>query len=142
MGDPVFEQELELILSQYEYTVIYFNNGLHGVPFSIEQYESALDRVFKRLLNTNAVVIWRDITLYRDDHFRREQIDQRNAIAARLAVKYNIEIDNLGTFVPEDYIDIVHFNATAIEMQAKYVMGTIYKNIKSENELSPLSGFK
>jgi len=135
LGDPVFIQELELMLSQYEYTVIYFNNGLHGAPFSIKQYSNALDRVFKRLVNTKAVVIWRDITPINpntDDKAGRKRIGQRNAIAAKLANKYNTEIDNLGIFVSENYIDSVHFNTATIEAQAKHITNTIQKNIEDK----------
>lgn len=135
LGDPVFEQELELMLSQYDYAVIYFNNGLHGAPFTIKQYDSALDRVFAQLVDTGAIIVWRTITPINpniDDKVGRERIDQRNAIAAKLAVKYSIEIDDLGTFRTENYIDSVHFNTAAIETQAKHVMKTIQKNIENE----------
>ena len=131
LGDPVFEQELGLLLSQYHYKVIYFNNGLHGVDFPDQQYGTALDRVFKQLVNTKSVVVWRDITSINpsaDDKAGQKQIDQRNEIAAKCAAKYNIQIDNLGTFDAESYRDRLHFRTDAIDAQAKHIANTI-KNI-------------
>lgn len=135
LGDPAFEQELELILRQYKYAIIYFNNGLHGAPFSTEQYGEALGRVFKQLVNTGAITIWRATTPINpnaDDDAGRQRLQQRNTIAAKYAANYNIEIDSFGIFEAKDYIDNVHYNSTAIETQAQHITKTIQKHLGTE----------
>ncbi len=40
--DPVYHQELALVLGQYRFAVIHFNNGLHGWDFSEDDYREGM----------------------------------------------------------------------------------------------------
>jgi len=133
MGDPVFDQELDMVLGLYDYAVIYFNNGLHGASFSDEQYERALARTFEKLAALNAVIVWRDSTLINpdiEDDEGRARINRRNGIARDYAEKYNFQTDNLGMFEAESYMDKLHYTPAAAGVQAEHVVRTIQKLIK------------
>ena len=39
LGDPFYLDHLELVLKQFRFDVISFNNGLHGRGYSEEQYK-------------------------------------------------------------------------------------------------------
>lgn len=136
LGDPIFEMELELMLSQYDYEVIHFNNGLHGRDFSIKQYATALDEVFQQLIDTDAAVIWRTTTPISPnskDADGKKRVNQRNTIAAKLAKKHDIEIHDLGALTKgkaEYYSDSVHYKAEATTLQAEQVADTIKKSLK------------
>ena len=40
VADPAFLQQLELMLSQYRYSVIHFNKGLHGIGYTEDEYQA------------------------------------------------------------------------------------------------------
>ena len=42
LSDPGWARELELVLADYAFDVIHFNNGLHGWDFSEAEYADAL----------------------------------------------------------------------------------------------------
>ena len=137
MGDPVFDEELALILGQYPYAVIYFNNGLHGAPFSDAQYEQATARVFSKLADTGAAVIWRDSTEVNpsmEDDVMRGRIERRNAIAHRYAAKHKFLIDNVGSFDAESYQDKLHFKTDTVKVQAEHVVATVESALNANGE--------
>ena len=41
--DPAFLLELKCVLTQYAFDVIHFNNGLHGMGYTEEQYRTNVD---------------------------------------------------------------------------------------------------
>jgi beta-galactosidase len=128
MGDPEFDREIDLVLAQRDYDVIYFNNGLHGSLFSNEQYEQGMVRTFEKIAALNAVVVWRDSTLINPDHkddAGRAQISDRNAIARAAAKKYGFQTDNLGTFEASAYQDKLHYTVEAAGAQSGHALKTI-----------------
>jgi hypothetical protein len=136
LGDPVFDQELELMLSEYDYDVIHFNNGLHGQPFTLEQYAEAMERVLPRLQETGAVVIWRTTTPIRPvagNHAEGQtKVDERNAIAGKLAKRFKIEVDDVAALTKgkaELFADNVHYKKEGINLQAEHIAKTILKII-------------
>ncbi len=42
VADPAFLDEVQLLLKQYRFAVIHFNNGLHGFGYTEEQYRNGL----------------------------------------------------------------------------------------------------
>ena len=42
VADPAFLDEVQLLLKQYRFAVIHFNNGLHGFGYTEDQYRSGL----------------------------------------------------------------------------------------------------
>ncbi len=52
VADPAFHQQLELMLSQYEYSVIHFNNGLHGIGYTEEEYLAGYEKAIQLIKKT------------------------------------------------------------------------------------------
>jgi hypothetical protein len=42
VSDPTFNDDLKLMLKQYKFSVIHFNNGLHGWGYTEDQYRDGL----------------------------------------------------------------------------------------------------
>ena len=146
--DPVFFHELKLVLAQYRFDVIHFNNGLHGWGYTEDQYKAA----FPRLLNAlqqhgrGSTPIWRTTTPVRN----REALDklsettdrvrQRNAIAAAFVEPLGLPVDDLFALVidhPEYYSpDGVHFNAEGIRAQARQVAQAIHSHLPDNTSAS------
>ncbi len=139
--DPVFFDELTLLLAQYRFDVIHFNNGLHGWEYTEDQYKAA----FPRLLDTlqqqarGAKLIWTTTTPVRHREALGElsettdRVRQRNAIAAGFVEPLGLPVNDLFALVidhPEYYSpDGVHFNADGIRAQAQKVAQTIQPHL-------------
>jgi hypothetical protein len=135
--DPVFFAELKLVLPQYPWAVIHFNNGLHGFGYSESQYRRAFARLMRALEQhaPNARLVWATTTAVRDrDDLSRlspttERVRQRNHIAAEFVTEAGLPVDNLFRLVvdrPEFYAgDGVHFNAEGKAAQVKQVTASI-----------------
>lgn len=141
LGDPVFDQELELVLSQYDYAVIHFNNGLHGRAFSLDQYAAALERTLPRLQQTGATVIWRTSTPWNptiDDYAAAQAyVDERNEAAAAMAHRFGIVIDDLAALTRgrgELFADRVHYLPAGIDLQARHVAEVIQEHLNEKGE--------
>jgi len=50
VADPVYFQELDLVLGQYDFDVIVFNNGLHGWAYTEEEYRAGYEKLVEELL--------------------------------------------------------------------------------------------
>lgn len=142
LGDPVFLQEVALVLGQCSFDVIHFNNGLHGWGYSEQEYQAQ----FPALLATirkhapRAKLIWATTTPKR----MRERLDAidpatervkaRNAIAQQCIAGQGIAVDDLYDLVkdhPEYYShDGTHFNAKGIAAQADQVAGKILESLR------------
>ena len=47
--DPVFFQELSLVLGQYDFEVVHFNNGLHGWDYTEGEYKAGFEKLVAAL---------------------------------------------------------------------------------------------
>ena len=68
VSDPFFPDEVQLLLKQYRFAVIHFNNGLHGWGYTEEQYRDGLLRLmetFKKHAG-EAKLIWATTTPVRE----------------------------------------------------------------------------
>ena len=101
---PVYFDEIKLALSQYKYSVIHFNNGLHGWAYTEEEYGQNLARLVQLLKTSapNAKLIWASTTPLRTgspkyDGFdaKNDRVLARNKIAADLMAQQNIPMDDL-----------------------------------------------
>lgn len=122
VSDPWFPDEVQLLLKQYKFDVIHFNNGLHGWGYTEEQYRDGL----LRLMDTfdkyagDARFVWATTTPVRvKDNLqqldeRTERVKARNRIAAEIMKERNIPTDDLFELVephPDWQAgDGVHFN--------------------------------
>jgi pimeloyl-ACP methyl ester carboxylesterase len=135
--DPVFFDELEMVLRQYAFDVIHFNNGLHGWGYTEAQYREAFPRLLNALQrgNPSAKLIWTTTTPVRT-RADLEQLDEktqrvrrRNEIAMKFIDEMNLPVDDLFALVidhPEYHSsDGVHFSNDGKAAQVRQVAQSI-----------------
>lgn len=136
--DPVFFQELALVLDQYEYRVIHFNNGLHGWGYSEDEYRVAFGKLMEALAQhaPKAQLVWASTTPVREDSSmgsHTTRVVKRNAIAAELVAARQIPIDDLFSAVHghSGYYaeDGIHFKEEGRAVLTKQVSGAILPHL-------------
>jgi hypothetical protein len=122
VGDPSFYNELALLLDDYRFDTIHFNNGLHGWGYSEADYAKGLSETLDFIIHRSrgSRLIWASTTPMqrKDDLSERDpmtdRVVARNRIAEDLAARRRIQIDDLFGLVAghRDYFaaDGVHFN--------------------------------
>ncbi len=144
ISDPALIQQLTMVLGQYKFDIIQFNNGMHGWQHSEKEY----DQAFPKFLATikacapNAKLIWATTTTLKvsplpgaDDPGQAtdERIAARNDIALKYIKPAGIDVDDLNSLVkghPEYHSDNVHFNDHGVSLQAAQVADHIQKLLK------------
>jgi len=133
VADPAFLDEVHLLLKQYRFAVIHFNNGLHGFGYTEDQYRSGLAGLLEVLEKhaQGAKLIWAATTPVREPGnlgqvaATTERVKVRNRIAAELLRDRGIVTNDLFGFVEQhqEYFsgDGVHFNEQGRDLQAKQV---------------------
>jgi hypothetical protein len=140
ISDPVLLAQIKMVLSQYKFDVIHFNNGMHGWQHSEKEYEEALPEYLNtiRKCAPNAKLIWADTTPLKvspasSENFTiatDDRIAGRNAIAAKFMSAQGIPVEDLNTPMrghPEYHEDNVHFNSRGINIQAALIAADIEK---------------
>jgi hypothetical protein len=139
LADPVFANELKLILSSAKFDVIHFNNGMHGWGYTEEEYRQHFPNFISIIRQgaPNAKLICATTTPVRvggkPTEFapNTERVKVRNAIAVEFAATEHIPVDDLFSLVEghSDYnnADGVHFNSTGIQAQGERVAAEIQK---------------
>jgi lysophospholipase L1-like esterase len=144
ISDPILSKQIEMVLSQYKFDVIHFNNGMHGWQHSETEYEKALPEFLKaiRKFAPNAKLIWANTTpLKESPNFPADnqtqatdaRIAARNAIALKFVQAKGIAVDDLNSPMrghAEFHSDNVHFNDQGIAIQAAQVAASIEKLLK------------
>jgi GDSL-like lipase/acylhydrolase family protein len=144
ISDPALLQQIEMVLSQYKFDIIHFNNGMHGWQHSEKEYEQAFPKFLKNIRKyaPNAKLIWANTTplkvsptLSASDQTQAtdERIIARNVIALKFAQAQGIPVNDLNTLMhghPEFHSDNVHFNDKGIALQAAQVATHIEKLLK------------
>lgn len=139
VSDPSFPDEVQLLLKQYRFAAIHFNNGLHGWGYTEEQYRDGLVTLmetFKQHAN-DAKLIWATTTPVRNrDNLqqiseRTERVKARNHIAAEIMKERGIPTDDLYGLV-EDHPkffsgDGVHYNGKGTGAQGVAVAESVLK---------------
>lgn len=103
IGDPILMDELSLLLKQFPFDLVQFNNGLHGMNNSEELYRDHFEEVLSliRTLAPNATLIWACSTPWRrkenlrEFHPNNEKVLARNKIAQAYARDHAIPINDL-----------------------------------------------
>lgn len=122
VGDPAFARELELVLNDYSFSIIHFNNGRHGRDYSEDFYANGLAEALDLLIShcgadhlfwATSTPSWAKDGSGTHDAFT-QRVKERNRIAAILAKERALCINDLYSAVasrPELYSrDGVHFN--------------------------------
>jgi hypothetical protein len=139
ISDPILLKEIAMVLDQYKFDVIHFNNGMHGWQHSEAEYEKAFPKFLKVIQAhaPHAKLIWANTTPLKvspetpagdQTVATDERIAARNVIASRLAQAKGISVDDLNTPMrghPEYHSDNIHFGNQGIAIQAAQVAATI-----------------
>lgn len=141
VSDPMFHQQIALVLDNTQFDVIHFNNGLHGWQYSEADYREAFPRFLKTMQKhaPHAKLIWATTTPRKPTtnappataaSGTDARIIARNAIALEFVTAKKIPVTDLYTPVlgrAELYSDGVHFNKEGIAVQADVVAAQIEK---------------
>jgi len=137
VSDPTFNSDLQLLLKQYDFSVIHFNNGLHGWGYSEAQYQKGLQETVVAIKKHagNAKLIWATSTPVNRSTApksftdRADRIPLRNRIAAEIMKAHDVSTNDLYELVGQnsDWFspDGVHFNTKGKEAQAKQVAESV-----------------
>jgi len=144
ISDPALLKQIEMVLGEYKFDVIHFNNGMHGWQHSEKEYEQAFPKLLKTIQKCapKAKLIWASTTplkvsptLPPDNQTQAtdERIAARNATALKVMQTKGIPMDDLNTPMrghPELHSDNVHFNDQGVALQAAQVAAHIEKQLK------------
>jgi len=135
VGDPRLGPEIMQFSSMeaVHFSVVHFNNGMHGWAYTEPQYRAAFPGLFQTLRSMwpRAKLIWATTTPVRPDAktgATNPRIDERNAIALSLIHGSDIAIDDEHALMLKHadlYQDAVHFNEEGAEIQASQVAAGI-----------------
>lgn len=116
LGDPLYLAEIELVLQHKKFDVIHFNNGLHGLDYTEQEYIRDFPRLYAlfKQYAPEAKLIWATITPVREDNEldkiapRNQQVIERNRLVADfLQEKKDVKINDLYRLLIDrpDYFD-------------------------------------
>lgn len=139
ISDPALLKQIEMVLREYKFDVIHFNNGMHGWQHSEKEYAQAFPEYLATIKRyaPGAKLIWADTTplkvspvLPADNQTQAtdERIAARNAIALKCVQAAGIPVDDLNTPMrghPEYHNGNVHFNEQGIAIQSAQVAAAI-----------------
>jgi hypothetical protein len=120
VGDPrLSRQIMEFIaLERVTFSVVHFNNGMHGWSYSEAQYRAAfpqLLRTVRRMVGRSGSLMWASITPVQPHAFNgatNDRIDERNRIALAFATAAGLPLDDQYALMSKHqdlYEDTVHF---------------------------------
>jgi len=130
VSDVDYMKELNFMLASNDYSLVIFNNGLHGFDIDDEAYEENLEEALIDLNKRVKKLAWRTSTPVRQkedlnkfETERTPRVLRRNAFAAKVAKEQNIPVLDLYTPMAEnvEYFspDAIHYNDQGKEIQAK-----------------------
>ena len=141
VSDPTFNDDLLLLLKQYKFSAIHFNNGLHGWGYTEDQYRDGLLRTVAAVKehSGDAKFIWASTTPMRESSDlqkfseRTDRVKVRNKLAAEIMKQHEVPTNDLFEFVKDhadwQSTDGVHFNANGNEGLAKQVAESVMKHL-------------
>lgn len=136
LGDPIVLDQIELMLKQFKFTYIVFNNGLHGKMYSAEEYREFLPLVNQLFVKYGSPkLLWVNTTAWRNKDKPNTFIDfndnivKRNEYVKAFTEKNQIpllDFYKLSVHNPHYYsTDGVHFNTEGKSQQAKKIANYI-----------------
>ena len=141
VADPTFNDDLKSLLKQYKFSVIHFNNGLHGWGYSEEQYRAGLLKTVEAVQQQagDARLIWATTTPVREtsdlEQFAEQtaRVKVRNALAAEITKARQLPTDDLFELVQGHAKwmsgDGVHFNGDGNEALSRQVATTVLEHL-------------
>jgi hypothetical protein len=129
VGDPRLLHQLAEFskAAPVKFSVVHFNNGLHGWMYSEAEYRDAFPSFLAELraIAPNASLVWATTTSVEknvEPGPSNVRIDARNGIAQKLIKSNGIAVDDQHELMEHEsglYLDHVHFNARGAGMQGK-----------------------
>jgi len=109
VSDPTFNDDLVLLLKQYKFSVIHFNNGLHGWGYSEAQYRDGLLKTVAAIKeNSNdARLIWTTTTPVREKSNLQSFSQQTDRVIERNRLAAEIMKEREGITVTDDLFELV-----------------------------------
>lgn len=132
-------KKLDIWLGKGKWDVIHFNFGIHDRATPVADYEQRLEQIITRLKTTGAKVIWASTTPIppdtKDGPKASLAIEEKNAIAAKLAAKHGIAVDDLFAFVTPQLATVqnpkdVHFTSEGYKLMGQEVARSIEQVLK------------
>ena len=141
LDDAMLYKELEYMLSQYDYKLIHFNNGLHGWHLDITMYKSSYEKLIeflkkssgsKIILATSTPVTKINNPNEFDDK-KNDIVIKRNKVVTSLGNIYSLNINDLyDKMIDRPKLrsnDGYHYNEQGCEYQGKIVAKTCNLNM-------------
>lgn len=136
VGDPRLLRQIAEFsaMEGVRFSVVHFNNGMHGWAYSEEQYKTAFPaflHAVRKLAGSNGALIWATTTPVRQDATggaNNQRVGARNAIATPLAQAAGILVDDQHALMlshQDLHEDPVHFNASGSALQGDQAAATI-----------------
>jgi hypothetical protein len=129
VGDPRLARQIEEFSSAegVKFSVVHFNNGMHGWAYSEKEYREAFPAFVNeiRAIAPKAALIWATSTPVKKETEpgpTNARVDARNAIAESLVKPAGIAIDDQHALMVQHadlYQDAVHFNDQGAALQGK-----------------------
>jgi hypothetical protein len=129
VGDPRLARQIEEFSSAegVTFSVVHFNNGLHGWAYSEKEYREAFPAFLAeiRAISPKAALIWATSTPVQKETEpgpTNARANARNAIAESLVKTAGIAIDDQHALMAQHadlYLDGVHFNDQGTALQGK-----------------------
>ncbi len=143
VSDPTFNDDLRLMVKQYKFSVIHFNNGLHGWGYTEDQYRDGLAKTVVAVKEHagEAKLIWATTTPVREKtdlqkfSERTDRVKVRNKLASEIMMEQHIPTNDLFELAKDHAEwtsgDGVHFNGQGNEALAKQVATSVLENLSS-----------
>lgn len=129
--DPTYLAMLDVMLSDYQYAAIHFNNGLHSLGTDRAEWTAGLRAALTLLRDhgRGAKVVWATCTPLKDPALTAKA-RELNDLAAPLVKEFGLPTDDLFALMdPQDrnalWSDTFHYKRPGVEMQAKQVADTL-----------------
>lgn len=138
VSDPAFLVQLQAMFTQYEYDVIHFNNGLHGIGYTEEEYRDGYIKALKYIRKESpssklVLALSTPLNTETPQNNLNPRINARNKIVRELAKMCGAEINDLHSISeghPEYYSDAYHYKAEAVELQGKQVADRVEQSLR------------
>ncbi|MDX2415152.1 MAG: SGNH/GDSL hydrolase family protein [Bacteroidales bacterium] len=132
LGDPILLDQIQMLLKQYNFNIITFNNGLHGRGYAEKEYADHLPLLVNMIKeNCEGILILVNTTPARQsnnlDNFQEfnKKVIERNQIFENFAKEHSLLLVNLYTLGEKssDYYtnDGIHFNEKGVREEARLV---------------------
>jgi hypothetical protein len=137
--DPLYLNELDVLIDQYKFELVHFNNGLHGFGYSEDEYTASLKQVVKHLTDVfrPEQLVWAESTPLLKSPKNADlnrRITVRNQAAEKLMQSNGIRINRLGRLMSVHdnlHTDTYHWRREAIKLQADQTAAILRRLLES-----------